>query len=547
MRFKTLQVIHRTENARNEAEIAHLRNVELEREVSERKQIEAALRESEARFRLVMEESPINISLYAPDGTMLYGNRAWRETWQPVDDSDDGFNLLEADLIHHLGLVDLVQHAFGGEEVHVEELVIHPEQFARVKQTMWLRAHAYGLRDDDGVLKNVVLMIEDITKQKQTEAALRQAHKMESLGKLAGGIAHDFNNLLVAILTQSSLAYYKSSPKSPAREHIRKVERVAEQAAELSRQMLAYSGRGHFMLDTIDLNQLILESEALLSTVVPRQTEFVTRLAPNLPRIQADPDQLRLVLTNLLLNAGESFGGSPGKVIVATGRRTLKETSEKYAQYTGQPLPAGEYLYLTVEDDAAGMPPESLPHIFDPFFSTKGEGHGLGLSVVLGIVRGHKGGLFLESSSGEGSRFELLFPVSDIEARATPEAEAREPSMGKVLVIDDEDSVREAIVDILSMEEIEVIEAEDGPTGLSRYREFGEEVNLVVLDLSMPGMSGQETFQELLKIDPDVQVLLSSGFTESEILDRFDKRKPAGFLQKPYNIAQFLNTVGEFL
>ena len=383
----------------------------------------------------------------------------------------------------------------------------------------------------------------------EREIAERKTQKMESLGALAGGIAHDFNNLLVSIMGQASLALFKMDAEAPARDHVEKAVRSAKRASELTRQMLAYSGRGHFDLQHVNLNALIRENEALLAAAMPDEVQLELQLEKELPAIEADPGQLRQVIIDLLLNAGEAFGEEQGRVLLTTRVREIVGETTAYTQHTNQPLTPGRYVSLTVADEGPGMSSQTVNRIFDPFFTTKEEGRGLSLAAVLGIVRGHKGGLAVRSQPGAGSQFEALFPAATLPAGEEPPADqvVGDASEGVVLVIDDEEPVREAVMDILDIEGIPVLTAENGARGLTLYEQHEEEIELVLLDLSMPGMSGQQTLRELQQIDPNVRVLLTSGYSEEEVWHRFDDGRAAGFLQKPYSINTFLEAIDHYL
>jgi PAS domain S-box-containing protein len=548
MRFKTLQVRQETEKARHEAEIAHLRSVELEQEIAERREIEAALRESEAKFRLLMEESPIGVQVHAPDGTLIHVNKAWRRIWdvgREVVAAD--FNLLQNPAAQELRIRDLVQRLFAGESVHMPDLFVDPQQLDLPGRARWLRVNGYTVSDPEGDVKNVVLLLEDITEQRQTEEALRQAQKNESLGTLAGGVAHDFNNLLVAMMGQTSLALNRLPADDPARPHVQKAVQAAEQAAELTEQMLAYSGRGHFSIRVLNLNELIEDNVDLFRAALSRQVQLTVQAASGLPAIEADPDQIRQLIVNLVMNGAEASGSEAGRVTVETDVRDLCGDEAHYWQYTGRPLRPGTYVSLEVRDAGAGMSPETLAHIFDPFFTTKEQGRGLGLASVLGIVRGHKGGVAVRSDVGQGTSIEVLFPASSEAVPTPPDPSEEEMGEGLVLVIDDEDMVREAVEDILSMEDIGVVTAEGGAEGLDAYRQHAPHVRLVLLDLSMPEMSGEETLRRLRQIDPGVRVVLSSGYSAGEMKQRVDAEVPAGFLQKPYSITTLLEEVKKHL
>ncbi len=336
--------------------------------------------------------------------------------------------------------------------------------------------------------------------RQQAEDAMRQAQKLESLGVLAGGIAHDFNNLLVAMLGQSSLALKQLPAESTAHAHIEKAVGAARRAADLTRQLLAYSGRGQFQVLPVNLNTLLQENLHLFEVAIPKNVRLVSDLAESLPFISGDVGQMQQVVMNLIINAAEAIGRNLGTVRVATNTYYITPTDVQLWKYVGSPLTPGLYATLSVRDNGSGMNAATLSKIFDPFFTTKVTGRGLGLAAVLGIVRSHKGGLRVESKPGQGTTFTLYFPVSmtqpTVQTDVEPEPGAGLPR-GLVLMIDDEEPVREAVTDILESEGLTVITAPDGRAGLTRYRERQADIQLVLLDLSMPGLSGEETFHEL--------------------------------------------------
>jgi signal transduction histidine kinase/CheY-like chemotaxis protein len=394
-------------------------------------------------------------------------------------------------------------------------------------------------------------MQQELYERRQAEEAAWRLQKLESLGHLAGGIAHDFNNLLTAMLAQTSLALAKAPPPSPVRSHIEKAIKAAERATHLTRQLLAYSGRGHFEIRAFNLNKLIQDNLHLFKVALPKSINLETELADSLPPVEGDTSQVQQVIVNLIINAAEAIGENPGMVRVNTTTQEVSESDEHVWQHTGEPLLPGRYVVLEVQDDGRGMDEETLAKIFEPFFTTKFTGRGLGLAAVLGIVRGHKGGLTVESQEGKGSAFQLFFPTSrsDVVASATIARPGKPAGSrpGVILVIDDEAPVREAVTDILELEGLKVITAADGRDGVALYRERQADISLVILDLSMPGLSGEETLLRLQQIKPDVPVLLSSGYSRREINKRLMNVEVAGFLQKPYNASRLLETVGQYL
>ena len=303
-------------------------------------------------------------------------------------------------------------------------------------------------------------------------------------------------------------------------------------------------------MQTIMLNQLILENLHLFEVVLPKQVQLHPKLSDSLPIIEGDPEQIQQVVMNLIINGVEAIGEQPGSVTVSTTRQILTENDNRFAQHIGEPLPSGQYVCLGVTNTGCGMDEKTLSKIFDPFLTTKFAGPGLGLAAVSGIIQAHKGGLLVESSSGHGTTYRLFFPTSKQEL-SSPTTEVppttTDKKQGLVLVIDDEEAVRIAVTDILKLEDLQVITAENGRDGLALYQEQQQEIDLIILDLSMPGLSGYETLVHLQKINPIVQVLLSSGYSQVEATNQFGDLHVAGFLQKPYNTDYLLEIVQQHL
>jgi CheY-like chemotaxis protein len=321
---------------------------------------------------------------------------------------------------------------------------------------------------------------------------------------------------------------------------VEKAAGAVERAADLTRQMLAYSGRGHFVVRPTDFNALVRENLPLLEVALPKAVRLATRLEPGLPRVDADVGQIQQVLMNLVINAAEAIGDRGGTVTVATGVREVAASDQELWQASGHPLLPGRYVSLEVRDDGPGMDPATLDRVFEPFFTTKFTGRGLGLAAVLGVVRGHRGGLSVESAPGRGTSFRLLFAPSARSEGAEPSPPAPETRGATVLLIDDEAAVREMVGEVLEHEGLRVLLAPDGAAGVAAYREAQGRVDVVLLDLSMPGWSGGETLKRLREIDPGVRVILSSGYGPEEARGRFGAGAPAGFIQKPYRPEQLM-------
>ncbi len=381
--------------------------------------------------------------------------------------------------------------------------------------------------------------------RRRLEAKIQHAQKLESLGVLAGGIAHDFNNLLVGILGNADLALIKEAPSSPRRKFLESIIASAQRAADLSNQMLAFSGKGKFVTRVLDLRQLVRDVVHLLEMPLSKQGRIRFELSDDPLPVEADPTQMRQLLLNLLTNAGDAVDESGGVITIAGGtiecdRAYLSES------YLMEELPEGLYAYLDVADDGSGMSAETVEKIFDPFFTTKFAGRGLGLAAVLGIVRGHRGTVRVDSEPGRGTTFRMLLPVSEQPEPVAAPAEARAVKLaGKetVLVVDDEEAVRTLVRRVLEDSGFTVVAAADGDEGIDVFRRHGEDIALVLLDMTMPRLSGHETLIELRRIQESVTVVLSSGYSEQVARDQFADQPIAGFLQKPYSPNELLAKV----
>jgi PAS domain S-box-containing protein len=402
----------------------------------------------------------------------------------------------------------------------------------------------------DGTVLAMFGTIQDITERKEAEAEhqkltakVQHAQKLESLGVLAGGIAHDFNNLLTSMLGNADLALEELPASSPARANLQGIETAARRAAELCRQLLAYSGKGRFQVQALDLRQLVEEMGHLLSVSISKHAVLKYNFADNLPAIEADATQMRQVVMNLITNASEAIGERSGVISVSTGAMTCDEAYLREA-WSGSELKPGLYTCLEVSDSGSGMDAATLKRIFDPFYTTKFTGRGLGLAAVLGIVRGHRGAIKVYSEPGKGSTFRLLFPAVDEPARGldAPAGPGSWKGRGKVLLVDDEETVRSVGRSILQRAGLTVVLAEDGEQALEAF-EREQDIACVVMDLTMPRMDGEACFRELRRLKPGVQVVLSSGYNEQDVISRFTGKGLAGFVQKPYKASELLARV----
>jgi signal transduction histidine kinase/CheY-like chemotaxis protein len=383
----------------------------------------------------------------------------------------------------------------------------------------------------------------EITERKIAEAErvamerkLLETQKLESLGVLAGGIAHDFNNLLTGIVGNAGLVRLELPPDTPPAAHIRQIESAALRAAELCQQLLAYAGKGRFLVESLDLNELIEGTLSLLRLSVGKQAHLQLELGRALPAVMADATQIRQIVMNLVINAADAIGAQPGVITLHTGCRYVRAT--EFAAWAADPgLPEGEYAFLEIGDTGCGMPPETLRRIFEPFFTTKFAGRGLGLAAVLGIVRGHRGALQVTSELGRGSVFTLFLPAGSaqlpVESGAPPAAAAWQHS-GTVLVVDDEECVRTVTEYVLATFGFDTVPAADGEAALAAFAAKPDRFVFVLLDLILPGISGRKVLDRLREIRPDVPVLLVSGYSENDSASPFAADGVTAFLQKPY-------------
>ncbi|MBI5773940.1 MAG: PAS domain-containing protein [Verrucomicrobia bacterium] len=369
------------------------------------------------------------------------------------------------------------------------------------------------------------------------ERKLQETQKLESLGVLAGGIAHDFNNLLTGILGNAGLARMFLAPGGETHRYLEQIEQSSLRAAELCKQMLAYSGRGRFVIQPLDISALAHDMTQLLQMSISKKAVLKLTLAPGLPAISADATQLRQILMNLVINASEAIGERSGVITVHTG---LQRADAEYLDETypsADYMKEGDYVFLEVSDNGCGMTPDIKARIFEPFFTTKFTGRGLGLAAVLGIIRGHKGALKVYSEPGRGSTFKLLLPCAQGQATAvadTPAAGSDWRGTGLALVVDDEETVRAVTARMLEAFGFEVVLAADGREGLAKFQAQPGRFKIVLLDLTMPHMDGEETFREIRRVRPDTRVLLMSGFNEQDASGRFLGKGLAGFIQKPF-------------
>ncbi len=523
-------------------------------DITEKKEADEAIRASEARYRSIFDLSRDGIVVFDVDTLMILdANQGFADMFGYTRDELTHMTLLDVSA----GEPDFGRQAMRGNMVQVrEEGPLHRQWRGKRKtgELRWMEITITAMTvagEDRGLAVG-----HDITEKKEADTERRKvaeqmqhAQKLESLGVLAGGIAHDFNNLLVAILGNADLALMDMAANAAERSSIEEIKRAAKRASDLTNQMLAYSGKGQFIIEPVNLNDLVGEMGRLLEVSISKKAILRYDLAEGLPTVEVDASQIRQVVMNLITNASDAIGSASGSISLRTSevdadRSFLADT------YLGESLPEGPYVCLEVSDTGCGMDDETLKRLFEPFYSTKFSGRGLGLAAVLGIVRGHRGGLRVRSELDVGSTFEILIPaVLGVAAVAPVAAPAALPwqAQGVVLVVDDEPSVRKVAKIMLTRSGLTVLTAKDGVEAMEVFRREGDRIDLVLLDMTMPRMGGDEAYQAMRKMRPDVKVVLTSGYGEKAITDRFALEGLAGFIQKPFELEKLMTMIRDIL
>jgi PAS domain S-box-containing protein len=510
-------------------------------DITKRKRVEEELRESVASLRAVFRAAPTGIGMVVNRVLRQANERLCEMLGYTADELIDQSARMLYDTEK--------EFEFVGHEKYEQ---IRNEGTGSV-ETQWVRKDGSIIDvllgstplDLADLSKGVTFTALDITERKQAEqerlemeTKILQAQKLESLGVLAGGIAHDFNNLLVGILGNAGLALMEMSPEAPARESIRNIEIAARRAADLARQMLAYSGKGRFIVKNLELQGLVQEMLHLLKTSISKKAVIRLDFARSVPPIEADATQIRQVAMNLVINASEAIGNRSGVISIRTGAMDC-DRAFLDATYLDDDLPAGMYSYLEISDTGCGMDASTVSRIFEPFYTTKFTGRGLGLAAVVGIVRGHGGAIKVSSEPGKGTIFKVVFPAVSGEARAE-DTTSTDHTDGEldgrtVLLVDDEETVRAVGRRMLEWLGMKVVTADDGRQALALFTKEPDRYDCILLDLTMPHMDGEETFREVRRVREDVCVVLSSGYSEQDLISRFAGKGLDGFIQKPYD------------
>jgi PAS domain S-box-containing protein len=516
-------------------------------DISKRKHAEEGLRRALNFTEVLLEQSPMGIRVFEGDsGICIKINQAAVSITGGQSEILLRQNFRELKSWQNAGLTSVAEKVLtDGVARQVEADMVN--SFGKTLSVRYFFARFFAEKQP-----HLLTIGQDISEERQLtaqkqqmEEKMLQAQKLESLGILAGGIAHDFNNILMAVTGHADLALLRLSTESPAFQNLQQIQIATRKAADLAGQMLAYSGKGRFVIESLDLNRVVEEMTHMLEVSISKKARMHFNFSANLPAVEADATQLRQVIMNLIINASEALGEKSGVIAVSTGvvncdRDCLHES------WFDDNLSEGLYVYFEVTDTGCGMNTETLNRIYDPFFSTKFTGRGLGLAATLGIVRGHKGMIKVDSEVGRGTSFRVLLPKAAGPADLCDDAESDSvwQGSGQILLVDDEAMV--LAVGKVMLEELgfKVLAASNGREAVELFKEHQDTIGQVVMDLTMPHMGGEEAFGEMRQLDPAVKVIITSGYNEQEITPLFAGKGLSGFIQKPFSFSALRKALG---
>ncbi|NQV51453.1 MAG: PAS domain-containing protein [Candidatus Marinimicrobia bacterium] len=534
-------------------------------DITKRKRVEEALHESE--YLLRESQKVANLGSYvldiaqgqwvsSPELDKLFGigTEYARDVsgWLQLVHPDDRTMMQE-----YLAKNVLTDHAAFNKEYRINR--IKPEQ------VRWVLGMGELEFNTEGNPIKMIGIIQDITDRKRADRAkndfekqLMQTQRLESLGVLAGGIAHDFNNILMGILGYADLALSSLEPLSPTREFVDGIIDSSSKVADLIKQMLAYSGKGKFSLEPVSLNDLIANTAQMLAISISKNVVMRFNYSSEPVFLEGDPSQIRQVIMNMAINASDAIGKKSGVIALTTGsmycdREYIESTGFEVQIARKEPLPEGMYAFMEISDTGAGMSKDLLDRIFEPFYTTKFTGRGLGLSAVLGIVNGHRGMVNIYSEVGKGTTFKVLFPmyqesqVIDSTANTKTDSDDKWQGQGTFLIADDEEAVRTVGKHMIKKLGYDVLTADDGVHAIEIFREHADKIVGVLLDLTMPHKDGAQVFREIRALKPDIRVILSSGYNEDDATQQFVGKGLAGFIQKPYVSKDLLKKIKEVM
>ncbi len=516
------------------------------RDISEVKRAEAAHEESEARYNVVSQMSRDLITEMDHAGRYTYIGPGSEALLGYTDEEVLG---LDPWALLHPDERERVRAQFEKQLVpptappgaHTSLQPIEARLRHKDGRWLWFEIQGVTYPRADGEIRYLAVN-RDVTErvlaaeaQREFEQSMQRAQKLESLGVLAGGIAHDFNNLLTPIMGAAGLALMELPNDSPVRARLQTIHRAAKRAAALTNQMLAYAGQKPLRVELVDLTTIVEDMRELAASSLGGSARIDLKLKPDLPLVEGESAQLSQVVMNLIHNAAESLPEGQGRLEISTG--TVNVDARSRPSLFADTMRFGEHVFFEVRDNGCGMDAETLDRIFDPFYTTKFTGRGLGLAAVSGIVRGHGGGITVESEPGVGTCFRVLFPAVRAEATQRPaesDAPADQELSGTALVIDDDEGVRELAQEVLERAGMSVRCAADGRAGVELFRSLADQVRVILLDRTMPELSGADTLEAIRAIRPDTRVVLVSGYSEERVQDELGAKGIDGFLKKPF-------------
>lgn len=521
------------------------------READERLRTKRSLEKSEALFRAVFERADTGIALLDDSGNILRSNDLLCKTLGIPAATLEATNL--ATLISE-GQREVLNEGLGALKSGLS--TSHRNEYQLLHgdgRLVWFSIGVTTFGARTGVDGTLVAILEDQTERKLQENRILHQQKMESIGLLAGGVAHDFNNLFVGIMANAELLNRDLTGHPESTAICSDIVTSTQRAASLCQQLLAYAGKVPFTSQNLNVTELVHTSENFLRMAVARNATLSIDCADDLPSIQADPTHLRQALLNLLSNASDALAGQAGELRVSTGQLRIGDTLPEGLIAQDGPPPSGDYVTLSVSDSGGGISLSQMEKLFDPFYTTKKMGTGLGLAAVQGIVRTHGGFMKVTSQANRCTEFQLLFPSSGkpatplAEAPPRPVSEVFPSANGTVLLVDDEEMVIGAARRILERSGLAVLTARNGQEGVDIFRENHQNISVVLLDLTMPVMNGETACVEMRAINPNVPIVLSSGYSETEANDPNAVAHVSGYIRKPYRIKTLLDTINSVI
>lgn len=498
-------------------------------------------RRSEELYRSFLDSSPDAIVIYDLEGKTCYINPAFTRSfgWTKEDVRGKPIPMIpESEKERTMAMV----HALIREGLSYQGF--ETKRFTKDGRLREVSISASGVDDQHGRISGILVILRDISEKKALEAQLTHAHKMEAIGTLAGGIAHDFNNILQAISGYTQILLMSKSPEDPEYSKLKAIDRSSQKASELTKQLLVFSRKVQSELRQVDLNHSVRAVSELLKRTIPKMISIELKLDEDLRAINADPVQIEQIIMNLGVNARDAMPEG-GKLVIETSNIRL---DERYCKtHVGAKM--GEYVLMRITDTGFGMDEETLNHIFEPFFTTKdvGKGTGLGLAMVYGIVNNHGGYVTCSTQPGIGTTFDVYFPVLSMEKVKRVEEEKADQQVARgserILLVDDEQTVLEVVQDILDRFGYHTLTAASGEEAIEIYRQKGHDIDMVILDLNMPGMGGHKCLKELLWVDPGAKVIIASGYSDNKRVQETLQAGAVGFISKPYKYKDILKKI----